>query len=1432
MVTPLRKTLYWVLACLGSLGAASQALADDTEIYFSQAALQGTAVVRPNIMFVLDTSGSMRNEVPDSGGKNRLQVMQEALNAVLDSASGVNVGLMRFHEQGGPVLFPVSNIDAAVGGVEGVRIDVGASSDDATEVTDVSSSAQGQVSLTIPVLGLGEAVVDGVTVQYQINDTSNDAEERPDGSMYRTSSDLELVREGSNDQTIGLRFRNIAVPQGATIQSAYLEFVIDEYENQSTSLTIEGHDTDDASYFGSSNGDVTGRSRTSAAVDWNGLPAPSVGETLISPDISTVVKEIVDRGGWASGNDMAFIISGTGKRTVESYDGMRSSAPKLKITYCEICTSSALTVGVRFTGVDIPQGATINSAVIEFTAQAGGENGAASFVIQAEASDSAPTFAATDGNLSGRGLSTAAVNWDGVASWSSAGTRYQTPDLTTIVTEISSRDGWCGGQDMVFLISGTGTRTAWSYDGSAGSAPKLTVNYDPGSVTSSSCGSVGPTVRARLKETVNALQHGGWTPIVSTLYEAALYYRGEEVFFGRTRGSGPTYPYPHDARTNAVSHPDSHVSHATSYLGGTISLPTGCSSSNSTDSSCLGEEIQSTPVYRSPMEATCQGNYIVMLSDGFPTRNYAEQLLENGWIGQDCAGGGDGECGPELTEFLRTVDQGSSAALTGDQFVETYTIGFNIEASGADYLKSLVEDETKQYFDASSAADVVDAFATILSEIRDDDNSFVAPSASVNAFNRLTHRDEIYYALFQPSTTARWTGNLKRYRLQGGSSAGIYDANDELAIDATTSLFVDTAQSFWSDVVDGNEVGTGGAANELTVSRNLYTYTGGYSSLGSSGVNLNDTSGAYDISEANTTNITKALLNIPAASDTYHQELLKWASGVEEVDDGSGGTIDQARKYMGDALHSVPVLANYGGTADNPDITVFMSTNEGYLQAFSTADGSEYFSFMPKELLRNLDTLYRNTHSADDRPYGMDGAITLWVNDADNDGVIESLDGDFVYLYATMRRGGRNIYALNVTDRANPVLKWVLEGGSGDFATMGETWSRPRLATIQYQGSPRKVLVFGGGYDSDQDSAVTRQADAMGNAIYIVDAASGQRLWWAGSDNSADLSLAAMVNGIVAEIRVIDVNGNGLADRFYTGDMGGRIWRIDLDETHGSASSDLALGGGVLADLNGGDAAGNRRFYYPPDVAKINKSGGYLSIAIGSGYRAHPLNQTIQDRFYVLRDTDVYTRPDFTNPGYAPIQESDLYDTTTNLIAEGTDLQRTAAHASLAGSRGWYMNLEGSGEKVLAESVTFDHKILFSSFTPVPPTGQDQLCSVATSNAKLYVVSVHDGTAVAELDGTDSGGLLTKGDRVYQLASAGIAPEPKLFFVLADYGDGDTGDTGDDGSGDNDSGDNGTDEDESNDDVGLPDEVLVLVGRERVPITFPLTLTKTYWQDN
>lgn len=190
--------------------------------------------------------------------------------------------------------------------------------------------------LVFCVLTLGEAFAQ-TTTTYQVLQSYDDAEERvSNGNMSLTSSDLELTSDGGTNQLVGIRFQNINLPQGTTIISASIQFTTDETNSGSTSITIRGEDTDNASVFSSTNSNISNRTLTTASVAWNSIPAWNTvgqsGANQQTPDLTSVVQEIVNRGGWASGNSMAFVINGSGERTAESYNGTSAQAPILSIT--------------------------------------------------------------------------------------------------------------------------------------------------------------------------------------------------------------------------------------------------------------------------------------------------------------------------------------------------------------------------------------------------------------------------------------------------------------------------------------------------------------------------------------------------------------------------------------------------------------------------------------------------------------------------------------------------------------------------------------------------------------------------------------------------------------------------------------------------------------------------------------------------------------------------------------------------------------------------------------------------------------------------------------------------------------------------------------------------------------------------------------------
>ncbi|MCK5217237.1 MAG: metallophosphoesterase, partial [Methanosarcinales archaeon] len=166
-------------------------------------------------------------------------------------------------------------------------------------------------------------------------DSSDDAEQSLiSGTMYLDSSDLELIEAEGTDQIVGTRFQNIQIPKGATITNAYIEFETDEIGSTPTNLVFSGEAADNSVTFTLTKYDISNRPRTSASVNWNNVPEWNIiNERHQTPDISPIIQEIINRNNWASGNALSIIVTGSGRRTAESYDVDRANAPLLVVEY-------------------------------------------------------------------------------------------------------------------------------------------------------------------------------------------------------------------------------------------------------------------------------------------------------------------------------------------------------------------------------------------------------------------------------------------------------------------------------------------------------------------------------------------------------------------------------------------------------------------------------------------------------------------------------------------------------------------------------------------------------------------------------------------------------------------------------------------------------------------------------------------------------------------------------------------------------------------------------------------------------------------------------------------------------------------------------------------------------------------------------------------
>jgi hypothetical protein len=483
---------------------------------------------------------------------------------------------------------------------------------------DSAQTASDELTVTVdpaPSLTIAEA---------RVSAGSDDAEEELNGIVSLSSSDLEFVFDSADQQMVGMRFDGLQVPQGATIVNAYIQFQVDETSNGVAAVTIQGESTDNALTFTSADFNISNRlllTSTAAVVAWSPAPWPNTGAAGAdqqTPDISSIIQEIVNRTGWASGNAVAIIVTGTaGDHTAESFNGDSAAAPLLRVEYStgtgtnqaptvdagpdqsislpntanlsaatvvddglpippgvvtttwsqvsgpgtttfgnanEVDTTASFsvegtyvlrlsaddgalsatpdeltvtvnpqgtltttevrisagtddaeerasgsislkssdlefafdgggdqTVGMRFSGVQVPPGAVIVNAYIQF--QADETNTAVtSLTIQGEAADNALTFTQANSSISDRLLITgtiATVGWD-PAPWTvvgAAGPDQQTPDISSIIQEIVGRPGWANGNALAIIVTGTGERTAESFNGDAAAAPLLRIEY-------------------------------------------------------------------------------------------------------------------------------------------------------------------------------------------------------------------------------------------------------------------------------------------------------------------------------------------------------------------------------------------------------------------------------------------------------------------------------------------------------------------------------------------------------------------------------------------------------------------------------------------------------------------------------------------------------------------------------------------------------------------------------------------------------------------------------------------------------------------------------------------------------------------------------------------------------------------------------------------
>ena len=686
------------------------------------------------------------------------------------------------------------------------------------------------------------------------------------------------------------------------------------------------------------------------------------------------------------------------------------------------------------------------------------------------------------------------------------------------------------------------------------------------------------------------------------------------------------------------------------------------------------------------------------------------------------------------------------------------------DAAHTSLMLSMASAGGGKYFLAKNEQAIVDALNQILGEVLAVNSTFASTSLPVNATNRSQNENQVFIGMFRPDPNAkpRWFGNLKRYQLKpNGAEVALADAKGNLAVNSNTGFVTDCAASWWtsdngpywlnsglnpdpagackagspvpnpySDLPDGPLVEKGAVAQVLRNGNNPPTTS---------------TTPTYAVNRTiyTRTKTGTSLVPFTAANSGLDSDLVEFIRGADINKERSADTTKARPSIHGDVIHSRPLPVNYGTSG----VIVFYGANDGYFRAVEANTGKERWSFIAPEFFSRLQRLKDQTPLVNYPNVAGPGDIAATGSQKDyffdgSTGVYQNANSSKVWVFPSMRRGGRMLYGLNVTDINAPSLMWSAGcpnlGNDTDCTVglegIGQTWSTPSVAFIKgYEKGLKPVLLVGGGYDNCEDAntgAPTCTA-GKGNYVYLLDAETGAKLAAFKTDRS-----------VVADISMVDIDNDGMPDYAYAADTGGNLYRIDFVD---GPTSKVELASDKWEMFKVAYTAEARKFLFTPALLY---SKGFVYMAIGSGDREHPLGwqypyDNVTNRFYIsLDDLSIKDSTKARNL-------NDLKD-YTNASAAKCD-----SPAALPGGevKGWYMSL-AKGEQVVTSATIVGGTVMFSTNRPIK--GNEASCATALGEARGYVVNLFNSSGAIGVDG------ICNGTRSSVFAGGGLPPSPVL----------------------------------------------------------------------
>lgn len=1206
------------------------------------------------------------------------------------------------------------------------------------------------------------------TSSSKIINGKDDAEEHADGTIDLTGSRLNL--QGAGNRTIGLRFTDVHIPQGAPITSAKLTLTARTLGTGNAFLTIRGQDSDNASAFSAAThniSDTANRPRTAASAtytspDFDGHSAYDYE----SIDLSNIVQEIVDRNSWTSGNDLALFVTGSGggERVASSFEHGPAGSASLSVEYQGTPAVAKQTVrehlkdtienfvtrsGTPILGTVVEAAHYFRGEEVRFGRQRGLQQTGDRFIPLSHPA----SYTANGANVTYPSACTAAnpTHPDCASQVIQGGTpTYKSP----ITAE-------CQSNYLVSLTDGKGFFTGSGLTDTLGQtldAKDLTNNFEAedssgNPVSLTTCNS--KTTLSDGSEFDGGAHDRCLVKLTKFLYENDQIYSNSQNL---VTGSAPI-----EGLQNIETH--------------TIGFNL-CGEGNVTSKNIHNQQVCCPVANHDINTGVCS----IPINDPIPISTLKAMAD---------VGGGQYYNANTSSELLTALSEVTSSIISRGTSFSSPAIAANA------FNRLLSRDEV--YFGLF------------------EPNRQTKWAGNLKKYNLCTVTDRNGDAV-QDCTL--------------GSVLDAKPGLDPAIVDDPTSpydgLFSTDAQSEWSDNTDGREIQVGGAGGEITdfTTRLLYTEIND-SGMASNGTVLSATGhfltssnwadGDHDAWRDRVCSTPSDIAN----SDCEKQMLFLLGKDIFDEDDNPG---TDTRWWFNDILHSSPVGITYGQTVDGDFIDkIVVASNDGALHFINGNTGVEEWAFIPSKLLEMQSLLYENNSTR--HKYGIDSTPMVKIVDVDNDGTIEPAAGDSVTVIISQRRGGSSIFALDITpsatmtntsDTVEPKFRWIInptggDSGTGDFDRMGQSWSEPVFATIGSESgsttnTPLDVLIFAGGYDIDLDDddnggldpdrnfALEGGAPNMGNAIYIVDPSDGSLIFdisHAGhtglgiTASGSDIEVPNMFYAIPSNVTVFDSDGDGLDDRLYVGDTSGKVWRVDFkgDVKTSGGSKEGSTVVGQLADISDStDVVSQRRIFYKPAVVQVkdhiysDAAGGEFDyIVFGTGNRANPLALKTSDRLYAIRDAMIGPMADADNDHLADNypQEVDLSGTLQGGVIDNADLTNATATslnpATDKTSLGWYIDfdtllVDGSiqdGEKIMAAVGVFNNTVIATTYIPATFSSVIDACSAAEGSGRAFNLNLLDAGAAIDWDGD---GDIDTSDRVASLGS-GIPSEAVPIFT-------------------------------------------------------------------